>query len=92
MEQFDPEIQRTFNHAPKIDPFGDPQAEYEHAQRDSSFSDLVPNDKQKPAAGAPFRRSIPYFCISGLQQAGEKFPATTKKLAGTLGLNAAEVK
>lgn len=30
-------------------------------------------------------------CISGLQQAGEKFP-TTQKLVGTPGLNAAEVK
>lgn len=73
MEQFDPEIQRTFNHAPKIDPFGDPQAEYEHAQRvarqaqnhfapvPAPFSDLVPNETQKPAAALLIDGPIPYF-------------------------------
>jgi hypothetical protein len=54
MEQFDPVTQKSFNHAPKTDPFGDAQAEYEHAERVSPFSDLVPNEKQKPAAGAPY--------------------------------------
>jgi hypothetical protein len=57
----------------------------------SRHSDLLPNEKQKPAAGAPFRRPIPYFCIPGSNRRARN-SQPPQKLAGTLGLNAAEVK